>query len=235
MGHSGAKHDVTSGLSDGGSAYPRRGGPGGGPRRPRVFRLTLLGVGAMASPRFAPAGLLVEYGSVRVMFDGGPGAEPGGRLDAWLITDERAELISKIRALARAYGVEPAVAPFSRGGLDIQPREVQHTSRVTYGYLIAAEGRRIAWAPEFHRVPGWVRDVDLLFADAAGWRRRILFAGGDGGHAAALEVAEKAQRMRVGRLFAHIGRPTLRAIDAGVQPPFGEFGREGARFYPRRR
>ena len=36
-------------------------------------RFTLLGVGAMNSPRYAPAGLLVEQGRVRVVIDGGPG------------------------------------------------------------------------------------------------------------------------------------------------------------------
>ena len=45
-------------------------------------RLTLLGVGAMNSPRYAPAGLLVECGGSRVMIDGGPGAEPKGELNA---------------------------------------------------------------------------------------------------------------------------------------------------------
>ena len=38
-------------------------------------RFTLLGVGAMNSPRYAPAGLLVEQGRVRVVIDGGPGAD----------------------------------------------------------------------------------------------------------------------------------------------------------------
>jgi hypothetical protein len=47
-----------------------------------VFRLTLLGVGAMNSPRFAPAGLLVEHEGSRVALDGGPGAEPEGPIDA---------------------------------------------------------------------------------------------------------------------------------------------------------
>jgi hypothetical protein len=64
------------------------------------LRLTLLGVGAMNSPRYAPAGLLAEYGAVRVAIDGGPGGAPAGRLDAWLVTDERAELIRELRQLA---------------------------------------------------------------------------------------------------------------------------------------
>lgn len=36
------------------------------------------------------------------MIDGGPGAAPRGELDAWLVTNERAELIAGIRRLARA-------------------------------------------------------------------------------------------------------------------------------------
>jgi hypothetical protein len=49
------------------------------------MQLTLLGVGAMRSPSFAPAGLLVAHAGIRVAFDGGPGAEPAGRLDAWRV------------------------------------------------------------------------------------------------------------------------------------------------------
>jgi hypothetical protein len=41
-------------------------------------------------------------------------------------------------------------------------------------------------------------------------------------------VAREAQKREVRRLvFAHIGRSTIRAIDAGEIPPFGEFGVEG--------
>ena len=67
--------------------------------------------------------------------------------------------------------------------------------------------------------------MDLLFADAAGWSRPIRFAGGVGGHAPALDVASQAQKLGVRRLiFAHIGKPTIRAIDQGAEVPFGEFG-----------
>jgi hypothetical protein len=56
------------------------------------LRLTLLGIGAMNSPRYRPAGLLVESGDSRIMIDGGPGAMARGKLDAWLVCDERCEL-----------------------------------------------------------------------------------------------------------------------------------------------
>jgi hypothetical protein len=50
-----------------------------------------------------------------------------------------------------------------------------------------------------------------------------------GGHAAAVEVARQAVSHHVRRLvFAHIGRPTIAAIGAGLVPPFGEFGADGA-------
>jgi hypothetical protein len=170
-----------------------------------------------------------------VMLDGGEAGAPEGRLDAWLVTDARAELIQEIRSVARERGVEPAVARFGSSGLAIRPRKVAHTSHETCGYLIEAEGRRIAWAPEFWRFPRWASGVDLLFADAAGWNRPIRFAGGVGGHAATLDLSAEARRRGVRRLvFAHIGKPTIRAMDAGLRPPFGEFGQDGATYHPRR-
>ena len=66
------------------------------------LRLTLLGIGAMNSPRYAPAGLLVAYGRHHIMLDGGPSGVPGGKLDAWLVSDERGELMREIRQLAAA-------------------------------------------------------------------------------------------------------------------------------------
>ena len=195
------------------------------------LRLTLLGVGAMNSPRYAPAGLLVEYGAVRVAIDGGPGAAAAGRLDAWLVTDERAELIRALRQLAAAHGLVPQACDFAADGLRLAAKPVVHTSHPTCGYVIEAGGRRVVWAPEFLEFPSWAAGADLLFADAAGWARPIRFARGTGGHAAALAVAEQAQVHHVGRLvFAHIGRPTIRAIDAGQTAPFGEFGADGASY-----
>ena len=84
------------------------------------MRLVTLGVGAADSPRYRPAGLLVAHGGVRVMLDGGPGAEPAGRLDAWLVTDER--------------GLRPYAGSFWRGELWIDVRPVVHTSHPTFGY-----------------------------------------------------------------------------------------------------
>jgi ribonuclease BN (tRNA processing enzyme) len=67
------------------------------------------------------------------------------------------------------------------------------------------------------------------------WDRRIRFAGDVGGHMAALDVAVAERRAGVRRLvFAHIGRPTLRALDRAVRPTFGEFAIDGQVFAPRR-
>jgi hypothetical protein len=186
----------------------------------------------MRSPRFAPAGLLVACGRDRVAIDGGPGAEPVGAVDAWLVTDIRAELIRDIRGLAWRDRLEPEVGDFVRAGaLRITPEPVTHTSHATFGYRIEVGDRRIAWAPEFLELPTWADGSDLVFADASGWDRPIRFAGGAGGHACALDVANEARRRGVKRLvFAHIGRPTIRAMDAGLRPPFGEFGHDGAVF-----
>jgi len=193
--------------------------------------LTTLGVGAMNSPWYAPAGLLLAHRGVRVMFDGGPGAEPPGRLDAWLVTDARAELMREIRRAAARRGLIPRVGAFRRRGLVIEPRAVVHTSHPAFGYRIRVARRTVVWAPEFFRFPAWARGADVVFADAAAWGRPIRFAGGVGGHADALTTAAAARRAGVKRLvFAHIGRPTLRALARGARPPFGVFAADGQRF-----
>jgi hypothetical protein len=179
-----------------------------------VTRFTLLGVGAMNSPRYSPAGLLVEHGAVRVAIDGGPGAEPAGPLAAWLVTDERAELIRELRRLTAARDLSPAVRAYPASGLAITPQPVAHTSHPAFGYMIEASGTRIAWAPEFLEFPAWAAGTDLMFAEAASWARPIRFAKGAGGHAFVLEVAGQAARHGVRQLvFAHIGRPTIAAPD----------------------
>lgn len=192
------------------------------------LRLTLLGVGAMNSPRYAPAGLLVVCSGNRVMIDGGPGAEPKGELNAWLVTDEHDELIRELRRLARRRELEPHVGSYSSNSLSIKPYHVVHTAHDTYGYVIRCCGKKIVWAPEFFAFPGWARNADIMFAEAAGWNRPIFFRGKVGGHASVEQVARDAMKYKIKRLvFAHIGRPTIRALDAGKSPAFGELGREG--------
>lgn len=192
------------------------------------LRLTLTGVGAMNSPRFAPAGLLVEHRSSRIMLDGGSRALPTGPIDAWLLTDDRCELIREIRELACRKGVTPQVDSFSSGRLVIGPRAVIHTAHETFGYLITFDRKKIVWAPEFLVFPDWAKRADLMFAEAASWSRPIFFRGKVGGHAPVIEVARAAKAHKIKRLvFAHIGRPTIKMLDAGETTSFGEFGVEG--------
>ena len=175
----------------------------------------------------------MECGSNRIMIDGGPGAEPKRKLSAWLVTDERGELIREIRKLALSRGLEPVVTTYSSEGFSVEPRAVVHTSHDTFGYLIHARDQKIVWSPEFLIFPEWAKGANLMFAEAAGWNRPILFRGGVGGHASTEQVVADALKLKVKKLvFAHIGRLTVRAIDAGKQAPFGEFGKEGAVYFP---
>lgn len=192
------------------------------------LRCTLLGVGAMSSPRFAPAGLLIEHGRTRVMIDGGREAEPRGSLDAWLVTDESAELIAEIRRLAKGRVEPPSARGFTEHGLRIDAHPVVHTNHPTFGYRIGVGQGSVVWAPELLEVPRWVAGADVMFAEAASFRRTIWFAGKVGGHLPAVEVAREARALGVRRLvFAHIGRETIRAMDAGERAPFGEFAADG--------
>jgi hypothetical protein len=191
------------------------------------LRLTLLGVGAMNSPRYRPAGLLVGWCGRRVMLDGGGTAVPRSTVEAWLVTDARSELGPDIRRRCRQCGLRPGVDEWHGDGISIRPLPVEHTSHPTYGYRIEVAERRVVWAPEFWRFPTWAAGAELMFADASGWTRPIRFAHGVGGHASVHDTAEQARQHGVRRLvFAHIGRPSIRARDAGALPPFGEWGIE---------
>jgi hypothetical protein len=149
-------------------------------------------------------------------------------VDAWLVTDERSELRTVLRRLAVEHGSAPAVTGHTLGDLRIEPHRVAHTSHHTYGCAVRAADRLVVWAPEFWQFPEWAAGADLMFADAAAWDRPIRFRGGVGGHADVHSTAAQAERVRVRRLvYAHIGRPVIRAIDAGLRPPAGEWGTPG--------
>lgn len=198
------------------------------------MRLVTLGVGAADSPRYRPAGLLVSFGNTRVIIDGGPHAVPKGRLDAWLLTDDHAELAAAIRRTARTRGLTAKVASFRAKGLRIEPRPVVHTNHPTFGYELRTGGLKVAWAPEFFEFPGWAKHADLMFAEASSWNRPIYFRGAVGGHLDALSVERAARRAGVKRLvFAHIGRAAIRAMERGARPSFGECAQDGQIFQQR--
>jgi hypothetical protein len=169
-----------------------------------------------------------------VLIDGGPDTVPKGRIDAWLLTDDYAELAAAIRASARALGLLARVAAFRAGNLRLEPKPVVHTNHPTFGYEIRGGGLKVVWAPEFFEFPLWAKNADLMFAEASSWNRPIHFRGGVGGHLDALSVTLAARVAGVKRLvFAHIGRPTIRAIEGGARPSFGELARDGQIFRPR--
>lgn len=198
------------------------------------MRLVTLGVGAACSPRFQPAGLLVACRGTRVIVDAGPHALPKGHIDAWLLTDDHAELAAAIRRRARELGLVARVSSFRARDLRIEPRPVVHTNHPAFGYEIRSGGLKIVWAPEFFEFPTWARNSDLMFAEASSWNRPIYFRGAVGGHLDGRSVERAARRAGVKRLvFAHIGRPTIRAIERGLRPSFGEFARDHEIFLPR--
>jgi len=74
----------------------------------------------------------------------------------------------------------------------------------------------------------------VLFAEASSWKTPIRFRGGVGGHLDALSVQRASRNAGVKRLvLAHIGRPTLRAIERGACLTFGELARDRQIFSPR--
>jgi hypothetical protein len=90
------------------------------------------------------------------------------------------------------------------------------------------------WAQEFWEFPAWAAGADPLFAEASSWARPIRFRGGVGGHASVREVGEQTTRHGVRRVvYAHIGPPSIRAMDAGLAPEAGEWGREGRTYVDR--
>lgn len=164
------------------------------------------------------------------MIDGGEGAEPAGKLDAWLVSDEQAELMAELRRLAKTRGLKPRLGGFRSEGLDIRPRSVVHTNHPTCGYEIRYAKRRVVWAPEFWVFPEWAAGADLAFLEAAAWKRPIRFRGGVGGHATVQHTLQEATRTKVRRVvFVHIGRPTIRAIDSGEAESL-EFAADGQVF-----
>jgi hypothetical protein len=179
-----------------------------------VPRLILLGVGAVGSSRYAPAGLLLEYGHVRAGFDGGPGSEPPENIHAWLVCDVHSGFQPERRRIAHESAMpEPVVAPYDHPPLRIEPMPL--TSFV-YGYRITAGHRVGVWTPVIEEFPAWATGADLMLAD------------GTDGQMSLGDIAAEAKRLQIRRLvFARLGDAAVTAMDEGKRPPFGEWGEEG--------
>ncbi|HZB33463.1 MAG TPA: hypothetical protein VE465_25115 [Streptosporangiaceae bacterium] len=182
-----------------------------------MSRLILLGIGTADSSRFAPAGLLLEYGHIRVGIDGGPGSEPPENIDAWLVRDEEGPLQGELLRIAGETGMPaPVVSPYRHGPLKIEPLPVADH---VYGYRIGVGQHVAAWVPEAAEPPPWTEGMDLVFADGSAAVSRTQ------------ELARTAKRPRVQRLIlVRLGTAALAALDAGEQPSYGEWGEEGRKY-----
>ncbi len=124
-----------------------------------VLHFALLGVGAMNSPRYRPAGVLLTWQNYRVMLDGGGAADPNCSVDAWLVSDDRCELMTKIRRRAAELGVAAGVARYQAGEVRLRPMDVRHTSHASFGYLIEAVRERhglLSSGNFWTGRPGWI-------------------------------------------------------------------------------
>jgi hypothetical protein len=126
-------------------------------------------------------------------------------------------LQDELRDLAHETGMPaPAVGPYRHGPLRVEPVPIADH---LYGYRIGIGHHLAAWAPEALELPGWAEGMDVVFADASmDWPNLR-------------ELAWTAKRLRVQRLvFVRLGAAALAAIDAGEQPPYGEWGEEGRKY-----
>jgi hypothetical protein len=179
-----------------------------------VPRLILLGAGAAGSSRYAPAGLLLEYGHVRVGFDGGPGSEPPENIHAWLVCDVHSGLQPELRRISHEAAMpEPVVAPYDHPPLHIEPMPL---ASLVYGYRITTGHRIGVWASVIGEFPSWAAGADLMFAD------------GTDGQVSLGDIAAEAKRLEIRRLvFARLGDAAVLAMDEGKRPRYGEWGEEG--------
>lgn len=186
--------------------------------------VTLVGTGALGSRGRRGAAVLIEYDGRRVQIDGEKPDDIQGDLDALLVTDVNAW---NAEAALEAGGV---VGSYSEGGLQITPHGVRHTAHPVYGYLIEADGKRVAYVPELWAWPAWATNLDLAIVDGSAWRRDISFSGGVGGHRALSSLVESAVEHDARWIVAtHVGRPTVQAVGHGEEIPGLEVAEDGTR------
>jgi uracil-DNA glycosylase family 4 len=202
-----------------------------------------VGTGAMESPSRKDACLLVTDGGVALIFSAGPSIlvedieRYAENVDAVFVTDpDDAYEMRGARQLAEDLEA-PLITPerdgqrWAYGDFRVTAKQVVHTNHPAYGFLIEHGGRKLAWAPEFYQPPDWIKGCDAAFLEAAAWDRPITFAGGVGGHAAALDTLRWLKGKDVGQaVFVHVGRPTERAIEQGNVPTDMHVSEDGEEF-----
>ena len=93
------------------------------------------------------------------------------------------------------------------------------------GYLVKAGDHRIAYAPKFTSFPAWAEDADLLVTYAGSWRTDAHFTTE---HLAVDELSKSANEFGVRRtIYLPVGKGAVRAMNTGLTPPNGEWGRDG--------
>lgn len=193
------------------------------------LRLTLVGTGAMDSPR-KDESLLVSYKGFNVLIDAGEKikAKHLPKLDSVLVCDDESRYMKDAKRIGEAFDLVPGVAEFHADGLEIIPFPVKHTSHKTYGYRIEAQGKTAIYAPEFYVFPlSEVENADVAILEGSAWNRPITFTGSVGGHAAMLDTWEKAKKAGIKRIiFTHIGKPVEENLEEAKEMGI-EIGEDG--------
>lgn len=218
-------------------------------QRAATLAVTLLGVGNLGQSKYAPAGLLVRYKNLVLVFDGGEDnpAIPA-EVDAWFVTDPQHEYFTEMQELAEGRGATLQtgwMAAFSRDELSVGAYGVPyiHDDTMAYNVTICVETQpgqpnkmlKVCWVPRASEVDSYVvQDSDLAFIGAAGWEYPLVAGGGKTLAPSALDVSMKARGAGVKQLvIVNYNDDVIRAVQNGQELPFGSIGEDGDIYAPK--